>query len=160
MPGQKENPSETRQNEEKVSCNNLSGSLTKIIQLSCSFLKGNYYFSNKSHYRPGHCQLLQQCICTMPRLPSLTTGKICVLSFHLLVDLFVKKCTVHCPYNEGTWLGISSFLYQERCRTLDMYGFKSEKHIVSLSRDLPLAWYNTLALITMTGTRTGNRYEG
>jgi dynein heavy chain len=32
---------------------------------------------------------------------------------------------------------------QERCRTLDMYGIKSEKNIVSLSADLPHTW-NTL----------------
>ena len=32
---------------------------------------------------------------------------------------------------------------QERCRTLDMYGIKSEKNIVSLSADLPNQW-NTL----------------
>ena len=29
---------------------------------------------------------------------------------------------------------------QERCRTLDMYGIKSEKSIVSLSKDLPRNW--------------------
>ena len=29
---------------------------------------------------------------------------------------------------------------QERCRTLDMYGIKSEKNIVSLSADLPKTW--------------------
>ena len=29
---------------------------------------------------------------------------------------------------------------QERCRTLDMYGIKSEKSIVSLSKDLPKNW--------------------
>ena len=31
---------------------------------------------------------------------------------------------------------------QERCRTLDMYGIKSEKNIVSLSADLPNTWNN------------------
>ena len=31
---------------------------------------------------------------------------------------------------------------QERCRTLDMYGIKSEKSIVSLSKDLPKNWDN------------------
>ena len=31
---------------------------------------------------------------------------------------------------------------QERCRTLDMYGIKSEKNIVSLSADLPRTWHD------------------
>lgn len=31
---------------------------------------------------------------------------------------------------------------QERCRTLDMYGIKSEKNIVSLSADLPKVWHD------------------
>ncbi len=31
---------------------------------------------------------------------------------------------------------------QERCRTLDMYGIKSEKNIVSLSADLPKTWHD------------------